>query len=88
MDLGPREADEPVCPTPSGPSLCELDVAHPIVSDLTGTDSVEGETAEAVIRSKAIGERIRRLRLKRSIGLVELGRRTGLSASFLSQLET
>ncbi|HEY2857250.1 MAG TPA: XRE family transcriptional regulator [Terracidiphilus sp.] len=37
---------------------------------------------------KHIGERIKRLRLKKSMGLVELGRHTGLSASFLSQLET
>lgn len=45
-------------------------------------------SAEAFIAEKHIGERIRRLRLKRSMGLVELGRHTGLSASFLSQLET
>jgi transcriptional regulator with XRE-family HTH domain len=35
-----------------------------------------------------LGQRIKRLRLKRSMGLVELGKATGLSASFLSQLET
>src|SRR5580693_10631482 len=46
------------------------------------------ETAERFIAEKRIGERIRRLRLKKSMGLVELGRYTGLSASFLSQLET
>jgi transcriptional regulator with XRE-family HTH domain len=46
------------------------------------------ETAERFIAEKRIGERIRRLRLKKSMGLVELGRHTGLSASFLSQLET
>jgi transcriptional regulator with XRE-family HTH domain len=45
-------------------------------------------SAEAFIAEKRIGERIRRLRLKRSMGLVELGRQAGLSASFLSQLET
>lgn len=45
-------------------------------------------STEAFIAEKRIGERIRRLRLKRSMGLVELGRQTGLSASFLSQLET
>lgn len=46
------------------------------------------ETAERFISDKHIGERIKRLRLKKSMGLVELGRLTGLSASFLSQLET
>ncbi|MGB7134208.1 MAG: XRE family transcriptional regulator [Acidobacteriaceae bacterium] len=50
--------------------------------------TVAPHSAEAFIAEKRIGERIRRLRLKRSMGLVELGRHTGLSASFLSQLET
>jgi len=49
---------------------------------------IEGEAAEAFITEKRIGERIKALRLKKSMGLVELGRHTGLSASFLSQLET
>jgi transcriptional regulator with XRE-family HTH domain len=49
---------------------------------------VDGATAEAFISEKRIGERIKRLRLKKSMGLVELGKHTGLSASFLSQLET
>jgi transcriptional regulator with XRE-family HTH domain len=49
---------------------------------------VNTESAEAFIREKRIGERIKYLRLKKSLGLVELGRHTGLSASFLSQLET
>lgn len=49
---------------------------------------IDGEAAEAFISEKRIGERIKYLRLKKSMGLVELGRHTGLSASFLSQLET
>jgi len=49
---------------------------------------VDGGVAESFIAEKRIGERIKNLRLKRSMGLVELGRHTGLSASFLSQLET
>src|SRR5271154_627497 len=52
------------------------------------TSQVDTETAELFIAEKHIGERIKRLRLKKSMGLVELGRHTGLSASFLSQLET
>jgi len=51
-------------------------------------DIVEPEQVESAIQAKSIGERIRRLRMKRSMGLVELGTKTGLSASFLSQLET
>src|SRR5215469_15083125 len=49
---------------------------------------VDEETTERFIAEKHIGERIKRLRLKKSMGLVELGKHTGLSASFLSQLET
>lgn len=51
-------------------------------------NQIDQASAEAFIAEKRIGERIKRLRLKRSMGLVELGRQTGLSASFLSQLET
>lgn len=49
---------------------------------------VDGGAAESFIAEKRIGERIKHLRLRKSMGLVELGRHTGLSASFLSQLET
>jgi transcriptional regulator with XRE-family HTH domain len=49
---------------------------------------VDEETTERFIEEKRIGERIKRLRLKKSMGLVELGKHAGLSASFLSQLET
>jgi transcriptional regulator with XRE-family HTH domain len=57
-------------------------------SESTQMTQVDPETAERFIAEKNIGERIKRLRLKKSMGLVELGRHTGLSASFLSQLET
>lgn len=52
---------------------------------LTGVDP---SSAELLLDAVNLGQRIRRLRLKRSMGLVELGKLTGLSASFLSQLET
>jgi transcriptional regulator with XRE-family HTH domain len=51
-------------------------------------DTVSAATVEASIQAKDIGQKIRRLRLKRSMGLVELGQQVGLSASYLSQLET
>jgi transcriptional regulator with XRE-family HTH domain len=51
-------------------------------------DVVDPVSVERQIDEKLIGERIRAMRLKRSMGLVELGKLTGLSASFLSQLET
>jgi transcriptional regulator with XRE-family HTH domain len=49
---------------------------------------VDPEVVEHLIEDTRIGPRIKRLRLRKSMGLVELGRQTGLSASFLSQLET
>ena len=57
-------------------------------NDTVMLTQVDSETAEQFIAEKHIGERIKRLRLKKSMGLVELGKHTGLSASFLSQLET
>jgi transcriptional regulator with XRE-family HTH domain len=57
-------------------------------SEETQKTQVDTETAERFIEEKRIGERIKRLRLKKSMGLVELGKHAGLSASFLSQLET
>lgn len=57
-------------------------------SDEMQKSQVDAETAEHFIEEKRIGERIKRLRLKKSMGLVELGKHAGLSASFLSQLET
>ena len=74
-DFIPSESSEPAHPLPEP----GFDVKNL---------SVDGEAAEAVITEKRIGERIKYLRLKKSMGLVELGRHTGLSASFLSQLET
>ena len=50
--------------------------------------SVDPIAAEDLLAAAHLGDRIKKLRLKRSMGLVELGRKTGLSASFLSQLET
>ena len=49
---------------------------------------VRPEAAEAVVEAKRLGERIKFLRQRKQMGLVELGQYTGLSASFLSQLET
>jgi transcriptional regulator with XRE-family HTH domain len=50
-------------------------------------DTVDEASADSSIAAKAIGRKMRRLRLKRSMGLVEVGQQVGLSASFLSQLE-
>jgi transcriptional regulator with XRE-family HTH domain len=62
--------------------------AAPPLAPGSETPSVDPTSAEALLAGAHLGQRIKRLRLKRSMGLVELGRQTGLSASFLSQLET
>jgi transcriptional regulator with XRE-family HTH domain len=45
------------------------------------------ETIERILSSYEIGQKLRRLRLRKKVALVDLGRHTGLSASLLSQLE-
>ena len=52
------------------------------------TTAVDPAAVENLIGQRHLGDKIKRLRLRRSMGLVELGKQTGLSASFLSQLET
>ena len=73
--------DAKMLPLPSGALMEEA--THD-----TREIQVDGGVVEEFIAEKHIGERIKYLRLKKSMGLVELGRHTGLSASFLSQLET
>jgi quercetin dioxygenase-like cupin family protein/DNA-binding XRE family transcriptional regulator len=45
------------------------------------------ETIEKGLKRYAIGQKLRRLRLRKSMGLTELGRHTGLSPALLSKLE-
>lgn len=45
------------------------------------------KTIDDGLRPYSIGEKLRSLRLRKSMGLVELGRHTGLSAALLSKLE-
>ena len=68
------------------PLSIEEDIYPPedIVSDV----QVGKNAVESLIGDKHIGLRIRALRQRADMGLVELGRHAGLSASFLSQLET
>jgi len=45
------------------------------------------ETVEGWLKPYSIGEKLKNLRLRKKLGLVELGRHTGLSAALLSKLE-
>jgi transcriptional regulator with XRE-family HTH domain len=69
----------------NGAARAQLQLEPSTAAQTTG---VAPEAAEALIEQKRIGERIKFLRQRKHMGLVELGRYTGLSASFLSQLET
>ena len=55
------------------------------------TDFLDGESSERTLRRSLaayeIGKKLRQLRMKKKIALVDLGKHTGLSASMLSQLE-
>src|SRR5579883_2509555 len=57
--------------------------------DLSGSEKSEKheQSIERLLSSYAIGAKLKRLRLRKKIGLVDLGKHTGLSASLLSQLE-
>jgi transcriptional regulator with XRE-family HTH domain len=48
---------------------------------------MSNKTIEEGLRPYALGEKLRALRLRKSMGLVELGKHTGLSAAMLSKLE-
>ena len=69
------------------PTMVPTEISGPTSGEVQRVQ-VDSQAAEEFICEKRIGERIKYLRLKKSMGLVELGRHTGLSASFLSQLET
>jgi len=49
--------------------------------------NMASDTITTGLKSYAIGSKIRRLRLHKSMGLVELGKHTGLSPALLSKLE-
>jgi transcriptional regulator with XRE-family HTH domain len=52
-----------------------------------GVQTMINETITQGLKPYFIGEKIRALRLKKSMGLVELGKHTGLSAALLSKIE-
>lgn len=81
VELGPDDAES------------HFSTTETIPGEFTPTKlkSVSGEDGETTVRrmlsAYEIGRKLRQLRLKKKIGLVDLGRHTGLSASMLSQLE-
>ena len=63
-----------------------MDRLSPAKTNLPLNESSE-ETIHRILSGYDLGRKLRQLRLKKKLGLVELGRHTGLSASMLSQLE-
>lgn len=59
----------------------------PEENDLEKGLKMLSDTLEEGLRSYEIGEKVRALRLKKQMALVELGRHTGLSAGLLSKIE-
>src|SRR5688572_29102909 len=57
------------------------------VSDSQKEPEMLSATLQSGLNEYGIGERIRTLRLKKKMGLVELGRHTGLSPAMLSKIE-
>ena len=62
------------------------EVVNESESKLKPTESTDGMIRHVLI-SYDIGQKLRQLRLRKKIALVDLGKHTGLSASMLSQLE-
>jgi transcriptional regulator with XRE-family HTH domain len=52
-----------------------------------GTGAMLSETLTTTLEGYAIGPKIRRLRLRKKLGLVQLGEHTGLSPAMLSKVE-
>ncbi len=69
----------------------EPDLFTPGEETSSSVDNAARESGDATVRralsSYEIGAKLRSLRLKKKIALVDLGKHTGLSASMLSQLE-
>lgn len=80
---------------PTNPALTEIDfsvaeIESSVLTDaklkFVNTENSE-ETIHRVLSTYDLGNKLRLLRLRKKISLVDLGKHTGLSASMLSQLE-
>src|SRR5687768_9117838 len=56
-------------------------------SDISGRTEMLSRTLEEGLRNYETGDKVRALRLRKKMALVELGRHTGLSAALLSKIE-
>lgn len=71
-----------------GFSVAQTNSAEYSSTEITGIVAENSETTiRRVLFSYDLGNKLRQLRLKKKIALVDLGKHTGLSASMISQLE-
>ena len=61
--------------------------AQPVIGGKRAEPASSKESVEGWLKPYSIGEKLKALRLRKKLGLVELGRHTGLSAALLSKLE-
>ncbi len=79
----PTEYTENPLSTTESPSIGFSDTKLKTLAE----DEDSEKTIRRVLSAYEIGRKLRQLRLKKKIALVDLGKHTGLSASMLSQLE-
>jgi transcriptional regulator with XRE-family HTH domain len=60
---------------------------QPVLGAKRAEPASSKETVAGWLKPYSIGEKLKNLRLRKKLGLVELGRHTGLSAAMLSKLE-
>jgi transcriptional regulator with XRE-family HTH domain len=76
--------------------MIEIEFSHDVIEgEISSSDKTDfsvkettEQTINRILSAYEIGQKLRQLRLRKKIALVDLGRHTGLSASMLSQLET
>jgi transcriptional regulator with XRE-family HTH domain len=60
---------------------------QPVLGEERAEPASSKETVAGWLKPYSIGEKLKTLRVRKNLGLVELGRHTGLSAALLSKLE-
>lgn len=75
------------CKENRSPCFLPCQKPHRNVSERKTTYKMPSQTITKGLKQYSIGQKLRRLRLRKSMGLVELGKHTGLSPALLSKLE-
>src|SRR5689334_22420499 len=89
--MNDRNSDQSEVPHTSEARFSDTEIPAAILTDDKLNLSMAEEDSETTIRrvlsAYDVGGKLRQLRLRKKIALVDLGKHTGLSASMLSQLE-